>query len=159
MAGFQQAANALTGSIGAVGGRVGVYNELVGKNKEQREQLAKQNEELEKKNNELTKKNKKLSDNSKFIRNLKKSMSIGDELLSRYMSGTTNMMLSNKNRMEQFQQMKNLAERIDSHLRARASRDIMLDVVYGEKSTAGPTRDLAKEEIKREREKLNGGEK
>ena len=46
MAGFQQAANALTGSVGTVGGRVGVYNELVGKNKEQREQLAKQNEEL-----------------------------------------------------------------------------------------------------------------
>ena len=46
MAGFQQAANALTGSVGTVGGRVGVYNELVGKNKEQREQLAKQNKEL-----------------------------------------------------------------------------------------------------------------
>lgn len=60
MAGFQQAANALTGAIGTVGGRVGVYNELVGKNKEQREQLAKQNEELNKKNEELTKKNEKL---------------------------------------------------------------------------------------------------
>ena len=46
MAGFQQAANALTGAIGTVGGRIGVYNELVGKNQEQREQLAKQNEEL-----------------------------------------------------------------------------------------------------------------
>ena len=46
MAGFQQAANALTGSIGTVGARIGVYNELVGKNKEQREQLIKQNKEL-----------------------------------------------------------------------------------------------------------------
>lgn len=53
MAGFQQAANALTGAYGTVGSRVGIYNELVGKNKEQREQLAKQNEELEKKNEEL----------------------------------------------------------------------------------------------------------
>ena len=53
MAGFQQAANALTGSVGTIGGRVGVYNELVGKNKEQREQLAKQNEELEEKNEKL----------------------------------------------------------------------------------------------------------
>ena len=53
MAGFQQAANALTGSVGTVGGRIGVYNELVGKNKEQKEQLAKQNEELEKKNEQL----------------------------------------------------------------------------------------------------------
>ena len=53
MAGFQQAANALTGSVGTVGSRIGIYNELVGKNKEQREQLAKQNEELEKKNEKL----------------------------------------------------------------------------------------------------------
>ena len=53
MAGFQQAANAITGSFGTVAGKVGVYNELVGKNKEQREKLAKQNEELEKKNEEL----------------------------------------------------------------------------------------------------------
>ena len=53
MAGFQQAANALTGAYGTVAGRVGIYNELVGKNKEQREQLAKQNEELEKKNKEI----------------------------------------------------------------------------------------------------------
>ena len=46
MAGFQQAANALTGSVGTVGGRIGVYNELVGKNKEQREQLEKKNKEI-----------------------------------------------------------------------------------------------------------------
>ena len=46
MAGFQQAANALTGSIGTVGGRIGVYNELVGKNKEMIKKLEDQNEEL-----------------------------------------------------------------------------------------------------------------
>jgi len=46
MAGFQQAANALTGSIGAVGGRVGVYNELVGKNKEMIKDLEKKNKEI-----------------------------------------------------------------------------------------------------------------
>lgn len=46
MAGFQQAANALTGSIGTVGGRVGIYNELVGKNKEMVKKLEEQNEEL-----------------------------------------------------------------------------------------------------------------
>ena len=34
MAGFQQAANALTGAYGTLAGKVGVYNELVGKNKE-----------------------------------------------------------------------------------------------------------------------------
>lgn len=53
MAGFQQAANAITGAYGTVAGRVGIYSELVGKNKEQREQLAKQNEELEKKNKDI----------------------------------------------------------------------------------------------------------
>ena len=46
MAGFQQAANALTGSVGTVGGRVGVYNELVGKNKEMIKNLEKKNEEI-----------------------------------------------------------------------------------------------------------------
>ena len=46
MAGFQQAANALTGAYGTVAGRIGIYSELVGKNKEQREQLEKQNKEL-----------------------------------------------------------------------------------------------------------------
>ena len=46
MAGFQQAANAITGAYGTIAGRVGVYSELVGKNKEQREQLEKQNKEL-----------------------------------------------------------------------------------------------------------------
>ena len=46
MAGFQQAANALTGAIGTVGGRVGVYNELVGKNKEMIKDLEKKNKEI-----------------------------------------------------------------------------------------------------------------
>lgn len=53
MAGFQQAANAITGAYGTIAGRVGIYSELVGKNKEQREQLAKQNEELEKQKKEI----------------------------------------------------------------------------------------------------------
>ena len=53
MAGFQQAANALTGSVGTVGARIGVYNELVGKNKEMIEELSKKNEELDKKNEKL----------------------------------------------------------------------------------------------------------
>lgn len=60
MAGFQQAANALTGAIGTVGERVGVYNELVGKNKELIKELGSKNEELGKKNEELNKKNEKL---------------------------------------------------------------------------------------------------
>lgn len=46
MAGFQQAANALTGSIGTVGGRVGVYNELVGMNKELIKDLEEKNKDI-----------------------------------------------------------------------------------------------------------------
>ena len=46
MAGFQQAANALTGAIGTVGGRVGIYNELVGKNKKMIKDLEEKNKEI-----------------------------------------------------------------------------------------------------------------
>ena len=127
MAGFQQAANALTGSVGTIGGRVGVYNELVGKNKEQREQLAKQNEELEKKNKELDKKNEELDKKNKELR-------------------STNEMLNqsiNKNSMmaQDYVRMSRMAGRIEAHERAIESRNKMLDIVYGEKpvTTAGPT--------------------
>ena len=53
MAGFQQAANALTGAVGTVANRVGLYSELVGKNQQYRAQLEKQNAELEKANENL----------------------------------------------------------------------------------------------------------
>ena len=142
MAGIQQAVNSLTGSIGTVGGRIGIYNELVGKNKELIKKTQAQNEELDKKNKELEKKNKEITKNKELINIQKESLSIGDELLERYMSNRRNMYIRN---ME--------------HERARASRDLMMDAVYGEKSTGDPTRDLAKEERKREREKLNGGGK
>ena len=109
MAGFQQAANALTGAYGTVAGRVGIYSELVGKNQELIKKTQAQNEELEKKN--------------KTINFQKESMAVGDELISHYMKGSLNLYMRN---ME--------------HERARASRDIMLDVVYGEKpaTTAVP---------------------
>ena len=54
MAGFQQAANALTGAYGTVAGKVGIYNELVGKNQELIKKTQAQNEELEKKNKEIS---------------------------------------------------------------------------------------------------------
>lgn len=69
MAGFQQAANALTGAVGAVANRVGLYGELVGKNREYRAQLEEQNaalkklnEDLEAKQGELETANTKISD-------------------------------------------------------------------------------------------------
>ena len=108
MAGFQQAANALTGSVGTVGARIGVYNELVGKNEEQREQLAKQNEELKKKNKELEDKNN--------IINIQDIVMKG----------------SYEENMQQSQQIENLEGRLYANTRARASRDRMLEVLYGE---------------------------
>lgn len=62
MAGFQQAANAITGAYDTVAGKVGIYNELVGKNKELIKELSGKNEELDKKNKELGEKNEKLQD-------------------------------------------------------------------------------------------------
>ena len=142
MAGFQQAANAIVGAPGQIMRSTGIYNELVGKNEELIKELGGKNEELKKKNEELTKKNKEITKHKELINIQKESLSIGDELLERYMSDRRNMFIRN---ME--------------HERARASRDLMMDAVYGEKSTGDPTRDLAKEELKREREKLNGGGK
>lgn len=53
MAGFQQAANALTGAVGTVANRVGLYSELVGKNQQYRAKLEEQNAEMNKKNEDL----------------------------------------------------------------------------------------------------------
>ena len=142
MAGFQQAANAIVVAPCQIMIATGIYNELVSKNEELIKELGSKNEELEKKNEELGKKNKELKKKDKTINYQKDSMAVGDELLTHYMKGSLNLYMRN---ME--------------HERARASRDLMMDAVYGEKSTGDPTRDLAKEELKREREKLNGGGK
>ena len=133
MAGIQQAVNSLTGAIGTVGGRIGVYNELVGKTQELIKKTQAQNVELTKKNEELEDKNKLIE--------------------QQY----NNLKAANEASLEQSQITGNLAERLYANVRARASRDIMLDVVYGEKPTAGPTRDFAKELIKQERERKEGG--
>lgn len=127
MAGFQQAANAITGAYGTVAGRVGIYNELVGKNKKLIKELDDKNEELEKNNEELVNKNKLIE--------------------QQY----NNLKAAQEAQMAQSQQIGNLAGRLYSNVRARASRDIMLDVVYGEKPTAGPTRNFTKELLKQER--------
>lgn len=127
MAGFQQAANAIVGAPGQVMRTTGIYNELVGKNQELIEELDSKNEELSKKNEELVNR---------------------DKLIKQQYS---NLKASQKAQIATSQLMGNLAERLYSNVRARASRDIMLDVVYGEKPTAGPTRNFAKETLKQER--------
>ena len=69
MAGFQQAANAITSSFGTVAGKDGIYNELVGKNqkligelKTANKSLEESNEKITGLNEELDKKNEKLQD-------------------------------------------------------------------------------------------------
>ena len=69
MAGFQQAANAITSSFGTVAGKVGLYTELVGKNqkligelKTANKSLEESNEKITGLNEELGKKNEELQD-------------------------------------------------------------------------------------------------
>ena len=135
MAGFQQAANAIVGAYGTVAGKVGIYNELVGKNKELIKKTQAQNEELTKKNEELKKKNDELEKSDKII-------NLQDEI----------MKLSKESNLEQDRQIGNLTERMYSNLRARASRDIMLDYIYGENPKESPDRKYYKELLKQERE-------
>ena len=142
MAGFQQAANAIVGAPGQIMRATGIYNELVGKNEELIKELGGKNEELEKKNKELGKKNKEITNKNEEL-NLMNS----------------NLISSLKLNLKQNELTQNIAKRLYSNRRARASRDLMIDAVYGEKSTGDTDRDLAKKELKREREKLNGGGK
>lgn len=46
MAGFQQAANAITGAYGTIAGRVGIYNELVGENQKMIKELEEKSKEI-----------------------------------------------------------------------------------------------------------------
>nr|DAQ30642.1 MAG TPA: hypothetical protein [Bacteriophage sp.] len=134
MAGFQQAANAITGSFGTVAGRVGLYSELVGKNQKLIGELKTANKSLEESNEKITGLNEELGEKNKLIKQQYNNLKAAQEAS-----------------LEQSQLTGNLAERLYSNVRARASRDIMLDVVYGEKPTAGPTRNFAKEQLKQER--------
>ena len=134
MAGFQQAANAITGSFGTVAGRVGLYSELVSKNQKLIGELKTANKSLEESNEKITGLNEELGEKNKLIKQQYNNLKAAQEAS-----------------LEQSQLTGNLAERLYSNVRARASRDIMLDVVYGEKPTAGPTRNFAKEQLKQER--------
>ena len=131
MAGFQQAANALTGAIGTVGGRIGVYKELVGKNQELIKKTQAQNEELEKKNKELENKNKTIKSQYKDLKEKNEELNLMN----------SNLITSLKINLKQNELTQNLAKRLYANTRSRASRDKMLDVVYGKKTvtTAGPT--------------------
>ena len=74
MAGFQQAANALTGAVGTVANRVGLYGELVGKNREYRAQLEDKNAALTKTNKDLEEKTRELEAANKTITSQKEQI-------------------------------------------------------------------------------------
>lgn len=134
MAGFQQAANALTGSIGTVGGRIGIYNELVGKNQELIEELGNKNEELESKNKDITEKNKIIKSQYKDLEKKNEDLRSTIKMLNE--SININSMMA-----QDYVRMGSMAGRFDAHERAVESKRKMLDIVYGplENKTAGPT--------------------
>ena len=148
MAGFQQAANAIVGAPGQIMRSTGIYNELVGKNEELIKELGSKNEELKKKNEDITEKNKTIRSQYKDLEKNNEELENKNKLIEQQYN---NLKAAQEAQMAQSQQIGNLSKRLYSNVRARASRDIMLDVVYGEKPTAGPTRDFVKETLKRER--------
>lgn len=133
MAGFQQAANAITGAYGTVAGRVGIYSELVGKNKELIKELGSKNEELEKKNEELDKKNEKLQD---FYDTARKRQEFEFEL-DRKAEEEENKKKEAAKERRKFNKESNIrrgamAEReLDVQL-AHASKNMMINALYGD---------------------------
>lgn len=134
MAGFQQAANALTGAIGTIGGRVGIYNELVGKNKELIKELGNKNVELEKKSEEMREKNKTIRTQYKDLENKNRELRSTNEMLNQ--SINQNSMMA-----QDYVRMSNMAGRAMEYERSIESKNKMLDIIYGpyEHKTAGPT--------------------
>lgn len=139
MAGFQQAANALTGAYGTIGGRIGVYNELVGKNKEQREQLIKQNEELNKKNEELDKKNEQLQD---FYDTVRKRQEYELQLDKEAEEEYNKQVMRRQQKREENKELKKMIERrasiIDREWERKAShmsKNMMTEAMFGDLSS------------------------
>ena len=119
MAGFQQAANALTGAVGTVANRVGLYSELVGKNQQYRAQLEKQNADLTKAKEVqevLTEKNKKQAESLQNLLNEKQAKHN----------------LSSKKSRERKKREKELIERTMSQEQAHMSKALALSLLYGD---------------------------
>ena len=119
MAGFQQAANALTGAVGTVANRVGLYSELVGKNQQYRAQLEKQNADLTKAKEVqevLTEKNKKQAESLQNLLNEKQAKHN----------------LSSKKSRERKKRENELIERTMSQEQAHMSKALALSLLYGD---------------------------
>lgn len=119
MAGFQQAANALTSAYSTVAGRVGIYNELVGKN--------------QKLINELGEKNKEISDQYEALREVRSDAQL--ELDALHQKEYEKKMA--KKEHEAFKKKLEIkkgamAERkLDVQL-AHASKNMMINTLYGD---------------------------
>ena len=134
MAGFQQAANAITSSFGTVAGKVGIYNELVGKNQKLIGELKTANKSLEESNEKITGLNEELDNKNEELKKKNRDLRSTNEMLNQ--SINMNSMISHD-----YVRMGSMIGRVEAHERAIESRNKMLDIVYGEKpiTTAGPT--------------------
>ncbi len=134
MAGFQQAANALTGAYGTIAGRVGIYNEMVGKNQKLIKELEGKNEELEGKNEELAQKNEELAQKNEEIRDQYETMDAQAGLISAMETEIGERELYEMERNEAFEKAKkaviNLRNRAISIIKSRESKKAMLDALY-----------------------------
>lgn len=134
MAGFQQAANAIVGAPGQIMRSTGIYNELVGKNQELIEELGNKNTELEKKNEEITEKNKTIKSQYKDLEKKNKELRSTNMQLNETINASYSI-------AQDYVRMSKMAGRVEAHERGVASRNKMLDIVYGpiKHNTAGPT--------------------
>lgn len=119
MAGFQQAANALTSAYSTVAGRVGIYNELVGKN--------------QKLINELGEKNKEISDQYEALREVRSDAQL--ELDALHQKEYEKAMA--KKEHEAFKKKLEIkkgaiAERTLDVQLAHASKNMMINTLYGD---------------------------
>ena len=146
MAGFQQAANAITGSFGNVAGRVGLYSELVGKNqkligelKTANKSLEESNEKITGLNEELDKKNAKLQD---FYDTVKKrqewELQMDKEAEEEYNRKSMETQKKRKETMELKKVIERRASIIDREWEKSAShmsKNMMINALYGDLSS------------------------
>ena len=139
MAGFQQAANAITGAYGTVAGKIGIYNELVGKNKELIKELGSKNEELEKKNEELDNKNAKLQD---FYDEAKKRQECELELDRKAEEEYNKKVMETQKKRKATMELKKVIERRESIIdrewernASHMSKNMMTTALYGDLSS------------------------
>ena len=134
MAGFQQAANAIISAPGQIMRSTGIYNELVGKNQELIEELGSKNDELKKKNEDITEKNKTIRSQYKDLEKKNEELRYTNMQLNETINASSSI-------AQDYVRMSKMAGRVEAHERAVASRNKMLDIVYGpiKHNTAGPT--------------------